>query len=115
MCPIVPTFMCGLDRSNFSLAIAAVCSSRVLGCSLLPYGPPLHPRDDLFGNRARSLLVSEEVHGIRRPALRARAQVGGIAEHFGERHFGANDLRRAALLHTLDVTATPCQVAEYIT
>src|SRR5437870_3558732 len=29
MCPIVPTFMCGLDRSNFSLAIADVSVSTI--------------------------------------------------------------------------------------
>ena len=40
-----------------------------------------------------------------------RAQVGGVAEHLGQRHLGADDLRVAARLHALDVAAAAGEVA----
>src|ERR671935_909219 len=109
MCPIVPTFTCGLVRSNFSLAIgsklrlqrlAAPFQNRAvpkgtripfLACpGLAPWANlfrpessahrlSLHPGDDLLGHRTRHFLIACEVHGIGRAALGTGAHVGGVA------------------------------------
>src|SRR5437868_13015656 len=74
MCPIVPTFRCGLFRSNFSLAmtllgrflLGARAGSAVQRVRLLA----AHPLDDLFLDARRGLVVSGELHRVRRPPLR---------------------------------------------
>src|SRR5687767_12868504 len=60
-------------------------------------GFSLDARHDLFAHVVRGLLVAIEVHRIRGAPLRARTQVGGVAEHLGEGHARVNDLRAAAI------------------
>src|SRR5437870_3707228 len=101
MCPIVPTFMCGLDRSNFSLAIAPHIvmsffqfpAPESKGAILSGYGSPLNSGYHLVLNISGRLFIPQEVHRIRRPPLRAGPQLGGVAEHFRQRHLGSDDLR----------------------
>ena len=49
---------------------------------------------------------------VHRAALGLGAQVGRVAEHLGQRHLRADDLRVAARLHALDVTAATVEVAD---
>src|SRR5262249_23500362 len=116
MCPIVPTFTCGFDRSNFSFAIAlrSVChGAEAPSPQNLPsipvraepvepraeVGPPstssgrtvslrlpLHSRHDFLADVLWRLLVLVEVHAVRCAALRARPEVRRVAEHLGQRH-----------------------------
>src|SRR5436190_17948869 len=74
MCPIVPMFTWGLVRSNFFFDMCA------------PLLSP-DPRDDLAGQLLWDLLVRVELHRrVRGPALRARPQLGGVAEQLRQRH-----------------------------
>src|SRR3990172_1688433 len=100
MCPIVPTLTCGLERSNFSFAIAPLLHldefptdlqfvtwnqnasfATLVSHNLSLHGPSLQPGDDLFADRFRCWLVPGKVHGVGGAALRARAHLGGVAEH----------------------------------
>src|SRR5574341_1816523 len=78
MCPMVPTFMCSLVRSNLALAMAGSSSA---SWALASRGAPAHPGDDLLGDARGDGLVPRELHGVGRPALRGRAQVRGVTEH----------------------------------
>src|SRR5690349_24226000 len=69
MCPMVPTFTCGLLRSNFFFAIS---------CPLLA----LH---DLGRDVRRKRLVVIELHRVHAPTLGRRPQIGRVAEHRRER------------------------------
>src|SRR6266508_6395850 len=62
MCPIVPTFTCGLVRSNFFLAIGELLLSALGG--------------HFFGDVTGHLVVLRELHRVTGPSLRHRAQVG---------------------------------------
>lgn len=53
-----------------------------------------------------------EEHRERGAALGQAAQVGGVAEHLGERHVGGDDLRVAARGHALDLSAAGVQAAD---
>src|SRR5690349_3723380 len=88
MCPIVPTFTCGLDRSNFSFAIEvrSVCLLR-----------SLNARHHLFAHVGRRLLVPIEVHRVRRATLRSRSEIRGISKHLRQRHARVDDLRASAV------------------
>src|SRR5207248_2588336 len=112
MCPIVPTLTWGFERSNFSFAI---CLSEWRGVKPRPtlrYGAPLYgapnlfrslnPCDHFFADVLRRLLVAIEVHRVGGATLRARPQVGRIAEHLRQRHARVHDLRTAAILLRLD-------------
>src|SRR5688500_11932224 len=118
-------FTCGFLRSNFSLAISARPSWLVATESSLAEfrwvgladavgdaarGSARGLGDHLFADALRRLLVGIELHGVGRPPLAARAQVGGVAEHLGERHLGGDHLRRAARLHVLDPAAARGEV-----
>src|SRR5262249_13342284 len=58
---------------------------------------PLNPGHDLFAHVLRRLLVAVEVHRVGGATLRARAQIGCVAEHLRERHARVDDLRAAAV------------------
>src|SRR5262249_35245959 len=91
--PIVPTFACGLLRSNFPFAIADF--------------PPLrrHTRTraalNLFCHVRRDLRVVVEFHRVRRAALRVGAQVGRVPEGLRQRDHRAQHARVRALVHAL--------------
>src|ERR1700761_4624535 len=94
MCPIVPTFTCGFERSNFSFAISSLSSqslrhsSNRAGYKLLT----LVAADDLFRDRPWRFFVAVEVHRVVSAALGRGAHVRGIAKHFAQRHIGLDDL-----------------------
>src|SRR5438445_5983451 len=70
MWPIVPMFTCGLVRSNFFLDILV---------APLLFAPDA--RDDLAGQPLRHFVVRVQLHRrVRRPSLRARPQLRGVAE-----------------------------------
>src|SRR4051812_28799571 len=122
MCPIVPTFTCGLDRSNFSFAMCAALRSLVRSSVAQGFSPALHGRpeglryitgnrqpvtglhlalhscDDFLADVLRRLLVGIEVHAVGRAALGARPEVGGVPEHLRQRHTGVHDLRAAPVV-----------------
>src|SRR5436305_3932575 len=69
--PIVPTLTCGLERSNFCLAIVVLApryfrpaTSGLLPRQLARLLAP-HPSHDLFGDRLGNFLVRVELHGVR--------------------------------------------------
>src|SRR5436190_2434390 len=72
---------------------------------------PLNSSDNFLAHVIRRLLVSIEVHRIRGAPLRARTEVGRVAEHLRERHAGVDDLRAAAVFLRLDLAAPARQVA----
>src|SRR6201996_7491696 len=101
MCPIVPTFTCGFERSNFSFAIASSLGPfREL--SLFP-GPLADPQsqnrllalaasDDLVRHAAGRFFIPREVHRVVGAALGGRAHVRRVAEHLAQRHIRLDDL-----------------------
>src|SRR5262245_22873154 len=108
---MVPTFTCGLDRSNFSLDILLLPGSAAtpptrLQLRVLGVGGSLNPRDDLFADVLRSLVVMAEMHGVGRAALSPRSQVRCVSEHRGQGHFGGDDLRACPGFHVLDASPT---------
>src|SRR5439155_12555287 len=66
---------------------------------------PLHPRHNFFTDVLRRRLVAIEMHRVGRAPLRARPQVGRVAEHLRQRHPCLDDLRAAAIFLRLDVPA----------
>src|SRR5687767_6029908 len=66
---------------------------------------PLDLRDDFLAHRRRRRLVAIEMHRVRPAALRARPQIGRVAEHLGERHARVDHLRSTARFHRLDMPA----------
>src|SRR4051794_39092811 len=96
--------MCGLSRSNFSLATAfapvievsvrgPLANQGKLSQSVFSVlsgrdGLARAVLDDRLGDVRGDLVVALELHRVRRTALRVGAQVGGVAEHLAERHVG---------------------------
>src|SRR5437762_1407410 len=109
--PIVPTFTCGLVRSNFAFAIVVFLW---FSSAALPDLLSLHLADDLFCLALRNFLVMRKLHRVYRAPLRHRAQLRGVAEHFGERHRRSDDLRLAALCHASDLAAPRREIAEHV-
>src|SRR6266480_6813971 len=111
MCPIVPMFTCGFDRSNFALAIPVSCRG------LAGTGPRSalagYLRHDLFGDVPGDFLVAGELHGVGGPPLGHGADVGGVSEHLAERDVGADDLRIAPDLLADDPAAAAVEVADH--
>src|SRR5215213_9865133 len=78
--PIVPTFRCGLFRTNFSLA---------MGDPPLGASNPVYDRlADLGGNRS----VTKELHRERRSPLGQGTNVRGITEHRAQGNLGGDCL-----------------------
>src|SRR5215217_2725238 len=94
--PMVPTFRCGLVRSNLPLDIA-----------FLPFC--YLGRDAL-----RHLGIMIELHGERRAALGLGAHGRRVTEHLGERNHRADDLPAAAGVHTLYVASPRREVAHHV-
>src|SRR5919108_2319132 len=115
MCPIVPMFTCGLLRSNFSFAISSSapqsksCKKPVLP-KLLSAAGLLH---NLFGESSGKFRVMRKMHGEIAAALRAASQIGGVAEHFRQRHLHANHVAARAALRALNLRAPGVQVAKH--
>src|SRR5262245_51948304 len=105
--PIVPTFTCGLLRSNFSFAMTPESS-------LGSYRSAGRLGHDLFAHGLRRLLVVRELHAVVGAPLRLRPEVGRVAEHLRQRHLGRDHLRVAARLHRLDAPAASGDVADHV-
>src|SRR5438132_14157439 len=97
-CPIVPTFTCGLVRSNLPLAMFVRSSLRGLGA------------DHRLGDALRRLGVMLEFHRVRRAALGQRAQRGRVGEHLVERHFRLAGLGAGEIIHAQDDATSRRQV-----
>src|SRR5437879_11013887 len=102
-------FTWGLLRSYFSFAISLSApqlvrfrNSLLVLLSCCASGGLGH---DFFGNRSGRLGVVRKVHGEACAALRAAAQVGGVAEHLGQRHLGAAILIAITRFPTVRVRA----------
>src|SRR3954452_13661687 len=111
---MVPTFTCGLSRSNFSFATLCLSfledwpaylagSAHGLARSAFGY---------LFRDVRRNLVVPVELHRVARPALSVGTQVGGVAEHRGQRDTGLDRDGVAARLLALHPSAAAGQVAD---
>src|SRR5690348_16868800 len=116
MCPIVPTFTCGLFRTNFCFPIAHYLlkiparADRFSTAPLRQVSSSCYPLRrarlacasrltlDFLGQVFRHFLVVRELHGIRGAPACHRPQVVDIAEHLGQRHMRPQHLRAAALL-----------------
>src|SRR5712691_11303994 len=68
-------------------------------------------RGDSCTDIPRYCLVVRELHRVRGSTLGHAAQIGGVTEHFGERHLGAHDLRVAARLHTFYLASATVEIA----
>src|SRR5205807_10555616 len=101
-CPIVPTFTCGLVRSNLPLAMFVRSSLLGLGA------------DHRLGDALRRLGVMLEFHRVRRAALSQRAQRGRVAEHLVERHFSRDRLGSGEIIHAQDDATSRRQVADHV-
>src|SRR5665213_4206550 len=71
----------------------------------------LNFRHDFFRQVLGNFLILPEVHGKAAPALRARAQLGGIAEHFRQRNHGLNKLRGAPNFGAFQTAAPGTKIA----
>src|SRR5437879_12525267 len=110
-------FTCGLLRSNFSFAISLSApqlvrsrNSLLVLLSCCASGGLGH---DFFGNRSGRLGVVRKVNGEACAALRAAAQVGGVAEHFGQCLISGDSLAASTRLLDLSVCAIVIRV-EYL-
>src|SRR3954447_25239318 len=101
MCPIVPTLMCGFERSNFCFAIWVI-SLRALGV------------DDLARDRLGHVFVTVELHRERCPTLAHRAQVGCVSEHLCEGDAGRDLLPALDLVEALYAATTGAEVPHHV-
>src|SRR5687767_6489518 len=113
---MVPTFTCGLLRSNFSFATGGYSFLKVSGTYYLRAGPDRLTGavlDDLLGDVRRHLVVPIELHGVCGSSLGRRAQVCRVAEHRRQRDAAPDGHGVAARLLALDVSAAAGQVADH--
>src|SRR5690349_19049207 len=103
-CPIVPTFTCGLLRSNFSLLMTSC--PREKSQLLL---------DDGVGNVGRHFHVLLELHGEGRATLTHGPHGRGVTEHLGQRDFAGDDLARRSFIHACDLPAAAVEVTDDVT
>src|ERR687887_1273816 len=116
---MVPTFTCGLSRSNFSFATGSRSFQKAFGpasrrtsetysslstCSHRLSGAVL---DYSLREVVRDFLVAVELHRVLRATLGGRAQIGGVAEHFGQRHAGLHGQGVTPGLLALHAAAAP--------
>ena len=71
--------------------------------------------DDLLRNILGDLNIAVRLHGVLAAALSGRPQVGGVAEHIGQRHQSVHLSGAGAVLLTLNLSAAAVQVADYVT
>src|SRR5215469_10428181 len=115
MCPIVPMFTCGLLRSNFSFAISSSAPQsksckKSASRKLLSAAGLLH---NLFREIGWQLRVVRKMHGEIAAALRAAAQIGGVPEHFRQRHLHANFVAARTAFRALNLRAAGVEVAKH--
>src|SRR5262249_34449680 len=106
-CPIVPTFTCGLLRSNFSFDMARILQKKS--------GNDLELMlNNRVGDIRRHFDVLGKFHRERRAALAHRAHGRRVAEHLGERYVAGDDLAGCGFFHPGDLTPAAIQVADHI-
>src|SRR5687767_13688778 len=106
MCPIVPTFTCGLLLSYFCFAIDASPSNN----ESVSY---------LFQNFLRHRLCNRRIvikfHAGNTASLCGGTQICCIAKHFAQRNMGTDSLSvTRAQFHTLDAATTTVQLTNHI-
>src|SRR5918992_4220337 len=114
---MVPTFTCGLSRSNFSFATGYRSSlTREPGNILFSGGNGLSRAvlDDLVGDVARDLLVAVELHGVVGTSLGGRPQVCRVPEHLRKRDARLDREGVAARLLTLHAPTAAGDVADHV-
>src|ERR1700722_1290286 len=127
---MVPTLTWGLSRSNLAFAtlVSLLLLNRLRSSNDEPtqdisFRLPLLLGEsggfflvaaDLTGDVGRDFLVAIELHRVRGPALGVGPQVGRVTEHLGQRHVAGDDLRVAALLHPVDLTAAAVEIADHV-
>src|SRR5690606_41496076 len=70
--------------------------------------------DNSFADVRRSFGVLREFHVVAGATLRHGPHISGIAEHFAQRHFSADDLAGDRVFHTLNQTTTTVQVTHHV-
>src|SRR5713226_70769 len=94
MCPIVPTFTCGLLRSNFSFAMSLPVSCASVD-GKLTRDSSLRFAHNFLGDVLGHFLVLAKVHGERAASLGSRTELRRVAKHFRERHHRLDDVGAA--------------------
>src|SRR5712691_12049760 len=97
-CPIVPTFTCGLVRSN--LLCHDVFPSLLFFAGGILVG--VVAIDNSVCDVLWRLGVMLELHRVGGAALGRRAQRGRVTEHLGKRDLGLDDLDANDVLHALN-------------
>src|SRR5215213_2277025 len=105
MWPIVPMFTCGLFRSNF-------CFDMPSPSPLAARGRATNGRHNLFLDRTRHFLIRVELHRVCGTPLCAAAQFRCVTEHLREWDLRLDYPVAPALVHRLDATPSPGQVAD---
>src|SRR5579872_620631 len=100
-CPIVPTFTCGLLRSNFSFDMTRYPRNKLLF-------------DDGVGDVGWHFHVLLELHGEGRATLTHGTHRRGITKHFGQGHFAGNHLAGRAFVHSSNLSPPAIEVADHI-
>src|SRR5262249_10159418 len=72
-------------------------------------------RDDFLRQLVGNVVVVGGLHRIARPALRFGSEIGGITEHFGERHLGLDDDVVATRFAAGNAAAPRAEVAHQVT
>src|SRR3954451_1549528 len=116
---MVPTFTCGLSRSNFSFPTGSRSFQKALGpasrrtsetyssLSTCPHRLSGAVLDNSLCQVVGDFLVAVELHRVLRAALGGRAQVGRVPEHLGERDTGLHGQCVALRLLALNAAAPP--------
>src|SRR5690606_21105305 len=121
---MVPTFTCGLVRSNLPFAMiyptenlendekapARTQCERGLYYLLAAAGA-----DDFVGNVLGSFSVVLELHRVRCATLSLRTQAGRITEHLGQGNLGLDDLATTGdIFHALDHATAGGKIAHHV-
>src|SRR5579885_676494 len=117
--PIVPTFACGLVRSNLALPmvfppkLGRYLSLQYSGAraSLLAFGIA---RGKFLENVLRHGFVCPELHRVVGASLRHRTQSCRISEHVGQRNARLDHLGAGAAFHVQDLSAPRVEVADHV-
>src|SRR5690554_2406725 len=121
---MVPTFTCGLVRSNLPFAMIyptenlendEKAPARTQCERGLYYLLAAASADDFVGNVLRSFSVLLELHGVRCTALSLRTQAGRITEHLSQGNLGLDDLATTGdIFHALDHATAGGKIAHHV-
>src|SRR5512139_2584738 len=100
MCPIVPTFTCGLVRSNFALPMS---SSRLLK---LGY--------HLFRHGLWRRFIVRKLHSECRSTLCKASQIRSVSEHPRQWHSDSHGLSSSSTLHAEYFSPSGGKIPQYV-